>query len=93
MGLYYTTGLAYPKGGKSFRQVVAIAERSAQAAWRWLLDWMDNTHAVCFPDADTRFRITQERQAYYLEMALDVVWGSKENIRLINTDLLYHLNT
>ena len=47
-----------------------------------------DSQGVCFPDADTRFRIIREEESYYLEMPLNAGWGSNGKTRLINTDLL-----
>lgn len=47
-----------------------------------------DSRAVCFPDADTRFRIGRENEDVYLEMSLDREWGSYGNTRLIDTEIL-----
>lgn len=47
-----------------------------------------DANGVSFPQADTRFRITQTEQGLFLEMPLETEWGAKGNTRMINSGLL-----
>lgn len=41
-----------------------------------------------FPNADSRFRIIRDGMDYYLEMSLDMEWGTKGNRQQITTEIL-----